>query len=390
MEILNFSTVYMAILTSTLLLIILSVIFCHKKILLNAGYKLLAVFLILIAVRLFLPFEFPFATTIPLPEGISKVIIAFFKHRFFTETRPISIYHLFILTWIVGVLFKSYRFIRTNQMIKSYILAFGKNVTKTSPYAAALTDLCATDTCVLRIYEVPEITAPFLYGIKTPFILIPADQDYDQKTLTYIIRHEAAHYTHHDLWLKLGVQLLTIIYWWNPFSYLLRKQINLVIEMRIDDTIVDENDKVQDYLQSLIHVAENRNSILNHKLGNVISFLPKSETELTRRFVMLAERNYQKKKGINIFLLCLISTIFILSYLIILEADYVVYDIEATSFNTGQVNSFAVDNTDGTYDIYILDIYIDTVTSFEYYGDDMPILTKEAFERVQQENAKQD
>ena len=390
METFDFSTVLMAFLTSTLLLIILSVIFCHKKILLNAGYKLLSVFLILIAVRLFLPFEFPFATTVPLPEGISKVIIAILVNRFFTETSQLSIFDIFTYVWIAGILFKTCIFIRTNQMIKRFIFTFGKNVTKTSPYVTAMEDLCATDCCVLRIYEVPEITAPFLYGIKNPFILIPAGQNYDQKTLTYIIRHEVAHYKHHDLWLKLGVQLLTILYWWNPFSYLLRKQINQVIEMRIDDTIADESTKVQEYLRCMIHVADSSDSILNHKLGNVISFLPGNETELTRRFAMLTERNQKKKNYINLLLICLICSILTLSYIIILEADYVVNEIESTSFNTRQVNSFAVDNGDGTYDIYMLGIYIDTVTSFEYYDEDMPILTKEAFERVQQENAKQD
>ena len=51
MDTFDISTVYMAILTTNLLLMIISVIICNKKILINAGYKLIAIFLILTAIR---------------------------------------------------------------------------------------------------------------------------------------------------------------------------------------------------------------------------------------------------------------------------------------------------------------------------------------------------
>ena len=385
MEIFHFSTFLMAILTSTLLLMILSLIFCHKKILLNAGYKLIAVFLILNVVRLFLPIEFPFATTVPLPQGISKVIIAFFAHRFFTDTWKLSFYKISILIWIVGILFKTYRFIRTNRMIKKFIFTYGKDVTSTAPYKTAMKNVCMKESCPFHIYEVPDITSPLLFGIRRPYLLIPADQGYDQQTLIYILRHEAAHYKHHDLLLKLGVQLLSIIYWWNPFSYLLRKQINLVIEMRVDDTITDASEReAHDYLQCLIHIADSCDSILNHKLGNVISFLSGNETELSRRFVMLIERKRKKKKGIHLSLLCLISSIFICSYLFIFEAYYFVPEINDIGFRTNELNSFAVDNEDGTYSIYLLNTCIESTASLDYYGEEFPVLTKEEFQHVQE------
>lgn len=387
----HFSTVWLAILTSNLLILIVSAIFCHKKILLNAGYKLIAIFLILNVVRLFLPIQFPFVTSVPLPQGISKVIIGFFAPRFFTESYPVSICDISILIWIVGILVKICLFVRTNRMIHCFILTFGRNVSKDSRYVTIMDQISATDKTLYRIYEIPGITAPLLYGFRNPYILIPADQEYSDKTLRYILNHEVTHYKHHDLWLKFGIQLLCLLYWWNLCSYLLRKQLNLVIEMRIDDTITQEGDhEALDYLHSLIHVADHDHAVLRHKLGNVIGFFSEANTDMTKRFDMLMERNSRKNKSVNLILICLICSIFIASYHFIFEAYYYNAEIGEASFTTSEANSFAVDNGDGTYDIYMFNACIDKVTSLEYYGEDLPVLTKEEFEHVQQDLSEQD
>lgn len=390
MDTFHFSTVWLAILTSNLLILIVSAIFCHKKILLNAGYKLIAIFLILNVVRLFLPIQFPFVTSVPLPQGISKVIIGFFAPRFFTESYPISIYDISIIIWIIGILVKICLFVRSNGMIHRFILTFGRNVTKDSRYMAIMEQLSATDKGAYRIYEVPGITLPLLYGIRTPFILIPSDREYSDKTLRYILSHELSHSKHHDLWLKFGIQLLCILYWWNPCSYLLKKQLNLVIEMRIDDTITKEGDrKILEYVQSLLHVADNHHPVLSHKLGNVIGLFSETCTDLTKRFDMLMERNSKKNKSVNFILSCVICSIFIASYHFVFEAYYYVPEIEEISFNLIEANSYAVDNGDGTYDIFLFNECIDKVSSLEYYGEDLPVLTKEEFQHVQQDLSEQ-
>jgi hypothetical protein len=104
MDIFDFSTVYMAVFASTLLLSIIAVIILNKKILFNAGYKLISIFLILTAVRFLLPIQFPFATNIILPQEISKIIIDFFAPRFAVGRFNLSICNIVIAIWISGTL----------------------------------------------------------------------------------------------------------------------------------------------------------------------------------------------------------------------------------------------------------------------------------------------
>lgn len=385
MDTFDISTVYMAILTSNLLLIIISVIICNKKILINAGYKLIAIFLILTAVRFILPIQFPFVTNIPLPQGISKIIIEIFTPRFTVSNFDISIYNLIILIWIVGIAVQTYRFIRTDRMIKRLIFTFGRNVTNDPPYATILNDTYVY-RLPIRIFEVTGISTPFLYGFSKPYILVPSEQHISPQTLMYILKHEISHYKHHDLWLKFGVQLLNIVYWWNPFTSLLNKQVGLVIEMRIDDniTVMDEKDAFA-YLQSLCNMAEYQDTVLNHKMANVVSFTHHNETDLTRRFHMLMERGRKKNYRINILLTFIIVCIYIISYVFILEARYFLPETD-TIFRMNTSDCYAVDNGNGTYDIYLSNIRISIADSLEYYGDDLPVYSKEEFEYVQQGN----
>ena len=206
MDTFHFSTVFMAIFTSNILLVIIAAIICNKKILINAGYKLISMFLILTAARFIFPIEFPFATTFPLPQGISKLIIEFFAPRFTIGKYDISICNCVILIWIIGVCIQTYRFVRTDGMIKRFIFTFGRNVTKDPHYAAILRNTYAGHAPI-RIFEVTGISTPFLYGFSKPYILVPSDENISEQTLTYILKHEISHYTHNDLWLKFGVQL---------------------------------------------------------------------------------------------------------------------------------------------------------------------------------------
>jgi len=383
MDTFSFSTLYMAILTSNLLLMIISVIICNKKILINAGYKLIAIFLILTAVRFILPIEFPFVTSIALPQGISKIIIDIFAPRFTLSNFDISIYYLIILIWIVGIAVQTYRFIRTDGMIKRFIFTFGRNVTKNPHYAAILSNTYA-GRAPIRIFEVTGISTPFLYGFSKPYILVPSGENISEQTLTYILKHEITHYVHHDLWLKFGVQLLNIVYWWNPFTSLLNKQVGLVIEMRIDDNITDMDEKdALTYLQCLCNMAEYQDTILNHKLANVISFTHDNETELTRRFHMLMERGRKKNHGLNIILFTVTCIIYIFSYLFIFEAYYYIPEVSEEILDFTNENSYLIDNGDGSYDLYYFGYKVETIYSTDQQNDDIPIYTREEFEHVQ-------
>ncbi len=392
MGIFDFSTVYMAVLTSNLVLSLIAIIILNKKILFNAGYKLISIFLVLTAVRFMLPIQFPFVTNIVLSQETSKIIIEFYAPRFAVGRFNLSIYNIVIAIWISGTLIQIIRFIYTNRKILRYILIFGRNVTKHSRYADVLHKIYESKTSrfPFRVFELPEVNSPFLFGFATPYIVVPSDFQCSDKELFYILKHETMHFKHNDLWIKFGAQLLTIFYWWNPLSYVFRDQVNLAIEMRIDDNVTEMDQGASlEYMNCLYRLAKFQDDFFNHKMGNIIMFSQHEDTLMTRRFETFVHGKVKKNYILNIALTLLIACIYICSYLFIFEAEYYTPEAEHTRFSSINVNTFAVVNQDGTYSIYIADVCVEIVDSLEYYGDDIPVITKEEFEHVQQK-AEQD
>lgn len=117
-----FSPVFMAVLTSNLLIIIMVVFFRSQRLLIRAGYKVLAVLMVLIVVRMLFPFEIPFSRNVYLPEFISRV---FFKMRVLHNIGKweISLWGVFCLIWIAGAIGLFLRYIlqyrRTERLIRS-------------------------------------------------------------------------------------------------------------------------------------------------------------------------------------------------------------------------------------------------------------------------------
>lgn len=381
MNILDFSTIYMAIITSNILLVIIALIIRKEKIMINAGYKLITVFLILTFVRFLLPFEVPFATTFPLPTGISNIIIEFFAYRFTFLGFNISIFRIVLLVWFIGILIQTYRYIRENRAFKRFIFTYGKKVNSDPRYLAIL----KTQSKVpYQIYEVPNISTPCLYGLATPYILIPKDLPYTDKELDIVLKHEMMHYRHHDQWVKFGVQLISIIYWWNPSGSALLNNMDMALDMRIDDTLTGMN-KTQtlEYIRCLYRTAEYQNDMLNRKFGNFLAFSLKERTKAEKRFLMMTQKETKKHPWLNISITAIFASIYLFSYLFAFEAYMELYP---DTFSADGLNSYIIDNEDGTYDHYLSGFKIETVTSLDFFDENIPVYTREEFEHVQQSN----
>lgn len=53
-----------------------------------------------------------------------------------------------------------------------------------------------------------------------------------------MILHEYIHLQNNDFFIKILINLLCAIYWWNPFTRLLKKDLNQSMEIRCDSIAV--------------------------------------------------------------------------------------------------------------------------------------------------------
>ena len=383
----SFSTVLMALLTSSVLVGLITVVFHNENTLACAGYKLLGVFVGLTVIRLIFPFEFPFTANINFSSTLSEIVTIFRKPQIQILHTTFSLWNLFEIIWIIGIIFNIIRYINQHRRAHDYILKYGHDHTKDIRYKTILDTICIRHNKknIFRVMELPNMNIPIIYGLKNPYIILPDNLSISEDQLYYVFYHEAMHHFHHDFLIKSIIRLFSIIYWWNPAFTILYKQTNTLLEMHIDEIITHKETDITDkYAECLLYMKKNS---IKHSSQPMSDFLKKEscylvqsqDKDFKRRLVMLL-RDFAipKKVFTSIILTVLMAGIYLSSYFIILETYYYLPQfIEEPSFVPDEDNTYFIQDDAFHYDIYINGIYTETVDSLEGYPDGIKIYNKQ-------------
>ncbi len=83
-----------------------------------------------------------------------------------------------------------------------------------------------------------RLNTPLLMGFCHPCICLP-QTGYTAEEQELILRHELCHYRRKDLWYKLLMNLLCIVYWFNPALWWMKKEADRDIEFLCDETVME-------------------------------------------------------------------------------------------------------------------------------------------------------
>ena len=139
----------------------------------------------------------------------------------------------------------------------------------------------------------PLLASPMLIGFLRPRIILPA-HEWEDKELSYIFVHELVHYKQRDMFYKWLIQIVVCVHWFNPFVYLLEKEVNKSCELSCDEKVIAVlDDKARrDYGDTLISFLKSNNLYksslasvtltegaeqLKERLGAIMKFKKKSK-----------------------------------------------------------------------------------------------------------------
>lgn len=382
----SFSTVLMALLTSSILAGLTAVIFLHNKTMVCAGYKLLGVFVGLAAVRIIFPFEFPFTSNIPMTSMPAEIVAFFRKPQIRILNTAVSFWNLFEIIWMIGIILNSIRYMHQYRRAQNYILKYGQDRTEDIKYKTILETICRQHSRKndFRVMELPNMNIPVIFGFKNPCIILPNDLSISEDKLHYVLYHEAMHHFHHDFLIKSIIRFFSILYWWNPAFIILYKQANTLLEMHIDGTITHhETDITDSYAECLLYMK--RNSV-KHSPQPMSGFLKKEscflvqsqDKDFKRRLIMLLQDFAKPKKVFTgIILTVLMAGVYLASYFFIFEANYDLPQfIEESLFIPNTGNTYFIQDDAFHYEIYINGTYFETVDSLENYPNGIKIYNK--------------
>jgi len=125
-----------------------------------------------------------------------------------------------------------------------------------------------------------KVDSPAVYGIFRPKIILP--QDYSDRDLTYIIRHEKTHIRRLDnLWRILGF-LAAAVHWFNPLSWVFLKVFLEDLELACDEMAVSglDAEERKDYARTLLSCTGSKSLLVSAfggakvrtRIENVLSY----------------------------------------------------------------------------------------------------------------------
>lgn len=377
----SFSTVLMAVLTSTLLILMTTLCLRYRGVLRAIGSRLIIVLLLLAMFRLFFPFEMPFCRNINLSRIPSKIISKLVHPYFYLGKVEISIWFFLQCVWVGGMVVSIRKLYRTCNHIYHHVLRYGRNVSAKEPYRSVFQEVCRKREADMPILLVPGLDAPRQDRILHPRILLPREMKFSENELRYVFRHELAHVRHHDVLIKLLVNMLAVVYWWNPLIRILRRELDIILEIHVDARVLSGGDQNarSDYVDTLMDVAIQAQALLiaQNESNGQISSSPMAfggMSDLEERLVMMYE-NKRTSPPLVLLLLTLTLSIYALSYAFIFEAysqpsatnwSKAVQEMDPQAIEVQKMYAVAADG--GGYDIYLNDMLMEHVDSLEYYS----------------------
>lgn len=335
----------------------------------------------LLIIRFLYPYEFPFTRSLYITRGYPE-LNDFFSKMLSVGQMEFSVATVLLGIWVIGSLWNGLHFLQHYLILRKTISQF--------PDCQNESILSQLDQLLLKghyvrsgftIKESGDLDSPFVTGFFHPVIVIPGLSLSEQEWY-YILSHETAHYRHGDTLYKLLIEILRIVFWWNPLFYLFRKKISVCIEQSADLLAIEDLDASGklDYLECLLKVA--RQSQHNPMLTSaILAFDGYTDSELKKRFACITK---SLPKGVTFgnritkygFIAAMLLATF-LSYGIIVEPSSTETPAdEPDSFTIHTDNTYAVKISDSLYELYMDDTLIG---SFEDPANlpEIPIYDKE-------------
>ena len=253
----SFSTLLMAFFSCAVINVFAAICFCNKKLLVTMSYKMFALLLGLTLIRFLFPSQFPIAINAVLPDGLSQKVV-YLRHVFnVMGSSEISRWRIFEFVWVIISIALLIRFIADEIAFRHRIILYGKDITNDEHYSKILNKVCGDRPNRFRVIEMPGFNVPVVIGLFSPCILMPEGLKLSDVDLSYLLSHDAAHHFYRDIIAKVGIDLLAIVYWWNPANHMLKGQLNAILAMHIDSYMTENvSSEVAGYLNRLVHAAE--------------------------------------------------------------------------------------------------------------------------------------
>ena len=355
----------MAVLTSSLLILLMFFLRKSKYFAGLFGVGFMVVLYIVCILRVALPIEFPEIQIVIMDDTLYVGVIDFFKnHSSSSGIIPFIPLYILLGLWIIGSVI-----LLTRLIVKT--VKFRRKVIIQRNFATQ-NELSMLEKVKTEVFGKPKritlrktdvVKESMTVGFLDKIILIP-DIKFDAQELEIILRHECMHIKNRDMWIKLLVEIYCIIFWWNPFAYFLKLDLNNTLETKCDLSVINRFGNI-DTKTYAFTVAKFMSNEKDKSVPAVNSHFSKSRNnkEAMKRIEAILENPPKKNRQIvaAVFTSILVLSIVLASYLFIWQPDFGIevneeeFELNSNATIVDESNSYIIKQADGTYLFYYSD-----------------------------------
>lgn len=355
----------MAVLTSSLLILLMFFLRKSKYFAGLFGVGFMVVLYLVCILRVALPIEFPEIQIVIMDDTLYVGVIDFFKnHSSSSGIIPFIPLYILLGLWIIGSVILLTRFIVKTVKFRRKVIIQRNFATQDEQdmLEKVKTEVFGKPKRI-TLHKTDVIQESMTVGFFDKMILIP-DIEFDAQELEIILRHECMHIRNRDLWIKLMVEIYCIIFWWNPFAYFLKLDLNNTLETKCDLSVIDRFVDIDTRAYALT-VAKFMSDERDKSIPAVNSHFSKSRNnkEAMKRIEAILENPPKRGRQIVAAVLTTVVVLSIVaaSYLFIWQpfygpdVDEEQFDLNSNATIVDESNSYILKQKDGTYLFYYSD-----------------------------------
>ena len=324
--------------STSILVILLSLLFALFKTRVSAQAKYVIWFLVLLS------FLFPFrpqfgsglirmnagstintvATQVPsgTAQVASQVTEKTIEPDLWKSFLNLPWFEILIAIWLLGFVFSIARYAYSYILFRKMLKRWGTPVEDEGTLAQLqkIQEEMRIKNKV-RLLHYPMSQSPMLIGFRDILIVLP-ESDYTEEELQLVFRHELTHYKHYDVLINLLAILVKSLHWFNPIVRLACRETQEVGEMYCDYDVLNDQD-----MHYRTFYGETILTMIDRSKKTPIALTTCFYSEkfnLKRRIISIMDSRLPKK---------LLSTVFVVAVSVLLLLTSSVFAIETSAMN---------------------------------------------------------
>lgn len=278
-----------------------------SKFVCTIGTNILFVASATLGFRLLVPFHLPITYKIICPFLTPPVFNVFSREIY----NGVKIYHLLLFIWLHVAIIKIIKLYIDYRQFKCLLWALSKtsdNLTSSHILKETLAKLNLQKNVTVIVSE--QVKHPFVVGLNEVFIALPL-KNYSKVQLCHIISHELSHVRNCDFLWKVFFEFLSALYWWYPVVHIFKKHFFRLLEIRNDMKCIDgmTTKEQYSYLSCILEESANHETYSRF----VLPFSTFNKSFLRQRFLIILNSEVRSNIKIQLFILFVFATLFILS-----------------------------------------------------------------------------